>query len=366
MINLNNQYLYAKGTCDVVVRNISTGDVEYQSNKVQTSQFTTTCDMGAIQAGIGNTTVMNIPHNSAVNLTLTNADFSMEARAMQVGSGIAYNGIGPVCETLTGTNGVLTVTETPAAPYGYTENICNVVPFGAVNAPGMAYTIDATTKQVQGFTAAAGTTYVVTYFSSVAGNKYFNIHSVFSPAIKHVTVQIAVYSASAAQSATQGTKVGDLYIIIPRMQFSGKADTDGSQTTAVTTDLSGTALTYDQAISEGACDCAATSGLAQVLYVPSANTTADVIGLVIVGGDVALTVGDTALVPVKYLMRNNTLANPDYSALTYTIPSGGASYAEVSDDGVITAKAQGATEITVNMESPALSTVANLTVSLAN
>ena len=73
MVNLNNQYLYAKGTCDVVVRDIVTGDVDYQSNKVQTNQFTTTADMGAIQAGIGNTTAINIPHNSAVNLTLTNA-----------------------------------------------------------------------------------------------------------------------------------------------------------------------------------------------------------------------------------------------------------------------------------------------------
>ena len=71
MVNLNNQYLYAKGTCDVVVRDIATGDVDYQSNKVQTNQFTTTADMGAIQAGIGNTTAINIPHNSAVNLTLT-------------------------------------------------------------------------------------------------------------------------------------------------------------------------------------------------------------------------------------------------------------------------------------------------------
>lgn len=365
MINLNNQYLYAKGTCDVVVRNISTGDVEYQSNKVQTSQFTTTCDMGAIQAGIGNTTAINIPHNSAVNLTLTNADFSMEARAMQVGAGIAYSGIGPVCETLTGTEGVLTVSNVPAAPYGYTEAICNVVPLGAKNAAGTAYVIDTTTKAVQGFTAAAGTTYVVTYFSAAAGNKYFNISSVFSPAIKHVTVQIAVYSASAGTSALQGTKVGDLYIIIPRMQFSGKADTDGSQTAAVTTDLSGTALTYDQAVEAGACDCAATSGLAQVIYVPAANTTADVLGLVIVGGEIALTAGDTALVPVKYLMRNNTLANPDYSALTYSIPAGGQSYAEVSDAGVITAKAEGATEITVSMTDPALSVVANVTVAAA-
>ena len=68
---------------------------------------------------------------------------------------------------------------------------------------------------------------------------------------------------------------------------------------------------------------------------------------------------------MKYLMRNNTLANPDYSALTYSIPAGGQSYAEVSDAGVITAKAEGATEITVSMTDPALSVVANVTVAAA-
>lgn len=364
MVNLNNKYLYAKGTCDVVIRNTATGDVEYQSNKVQTSQFTTTCDMGAVQAGIGNTTVIQIPHNSAVNLTLTNADFSMEARAMQVGSGIAYNGVGPVCETLTASGNTLTVTNTPAAPYGYSDNLCNVVELGAENAPGTTYKIDSTTKAIEGFTAASGKTYVVTYFSAAASNKYFNISSVFTPAIKHVTVQIAVYSAAGGASMTQGTKVGDLYIIIPRMQFSGKADIDGSQTAAVTTDLSGTALTYDQAAASGACDCSALSGLAQVIYVPAADNTDDIVDMVFIGGGViSLIAGNSVQAPVKFVMRNNTLAQPDLSALTYSIPAAGQSYATVSDAGVITAVAEGATELTVTYSG--LSAVANVEVAAA-
>lgn len=366
MLNLNNKYLYAKGTCNVVVRDISTGDVQYQSNKVQTAQFTTTCDMGAIQAGIGNTTAINIPHNCAVNLTLTNADFSMEARAMQVGTLAGYNGVGPVCEVITAAGNTIAVGKVPAAPYGYKDNICNVVEVGAQNAMGTAYTIDGTTKVVTGFTATATKQYVVTYWSAEAGNKYFNIGSVFAPGIKHVTVQIAVYTAAGAQSATQGTKAGDLYIIIPRMQFSGKADIDGSQTANSTTDLSGTALTYDDAAAAGACDCLATSGLAQVIYVPAADVTADVIGLAIIGGLIAMTAGDTEMVPVKYVMKDGSLQNPDYTALTYTIPAGGASYAEVSEAGLITAKAQGDTEITVAMASPALSVVANLEVGAAS
>lgn len=357
MLNLNNKYLYAKGTCNVVVRNISSGDVEYQSNKVQTAQFTTTCDMGQIQAGIGNTTAINIPHNSAVNLTLTNADFSMEARAMQVGTGVSYGAVSPVCEVITADSTTLTVTETPAAPLGYSDAICNVVHVGDTNAAGTAYTLSAA-GAVQDFAAVSGQTYVVSYFSNVGTSKYFDIGGSFTPGIKHVTVQIAVYSTAGVSSATQGTKVGDLYIIIPRMQFSGKADTDGSQTTAATTDLSGTALTYDDA--SATCDCMDISMLARVLYVPSADTTADVIGLVVVGGAIAMNAGATLQVPVKYVMRNNTLASPDYTALTYA--TGSSATATVSTTGLISAVAAGDTTITITMADPALTCVADLSV----
>ena len=353
MVNLNNQYLYAKGTCNVVVRNITTGDVEYQSDKVQTNQFTTTADMGAIQGGIGNTTAINIPHNAAVNLTLTNADFSMAARAMQVGTGVAYNGIAPVCEAITATGATLTVTDAPAAPYGYTENICNVVEQGAQNAPGTAYVIDGATKQIQGFGATTGKTYIVTYFKQEASAQYFNISGMFSPAVKHVTVQIAIYSASGAQNVLQGSKVGDLYIIVPRMQFSGKADIDGSQTNAVTTDLSGTALTYGDA-NTGCADCAI-AGLAQVLYVPAAGAASAVEGLAVIGGQITVAVGEQLQLPVKYVMPNGALVNPNYADLTYE--SGADATATVSATGLVEGVAVGTTDITVALADPALTCI---------
>ena len=301
MVNLLNKYLYAKGTCNVVVRNITTGDVDYQSNKMQTSQFATTCDMGAIQAGIGNATVIQIPHNSAVNLTLTAADFSMSARAMSVGSTVAYGGISPVCEVITAGATALTVTNTPAAPYGYTKAICNVVEAGVTNAPGTAYEIDTQSKTILGFTATNGKSYTVTYFQQNASAEYFNIGGMFAPAIKHVTVQIPIYSASGAENVLQGTKVGDLYIIIPRMQFGGKADIEASQTAAATTDLSGTALTYEEAAAEGVCNDCSIPGLAQVLYVPAASVTASVVGLAVVGGAMTVKSGSSTKVPVKAL-----------------------------------------------------------------
>lgn len=353
MVNLLNKYLYAKGTCNVVVRNITTGDVDYQSNKMQTSQFATTCDMGAIQAGIGNATVIQIPHNSAVNLTLTAADFSMNARAMSVGSVLTYGGISPVCEVITADSASLSVNNTPAAPYGYTKAICNVVEAGVTNAPGTAYTIDTTTKAIIGFTATSGKSYTVTYFQQNASSEYFNIGGMFAPAIKHVTVQIPIYSASGAENVLQGTKVGDLYIIIPRMQFGGKADIEASQTAAATTDLSGTALTYEEAAAEGVCNDCSIPGLAQVLYVPAASVNSSVVGLAVVGGSMTVKKNASVKVPVKGVMPNGALQQLDYTTMTYAIVSGGNTTATVDEDGDVTGVAAGDTEMTVTLKDSA-------------
>lgn len=362
MVNLMNNYLYLKGTCNVVVRDIANGDVKYQGTKVQTNQMQTTCDMGAIQAGIGNTTVINIPHNCALNLNLVAADFNMNVRAMNVGTNVAYNGVAPVCEVVTANGTQLTVTKTAAAPFGYQTAICNVVEAGATNASGETYTIDEN-KNVVGFTATAGKNYTVTYFAQEASAEYFNVSSVFAPGIYHVTTQMAVYSATGAANAMNGTHVGDLYIIVPRMQFSGKADVTGDQTTAGTTDLSGTALTYDEAAAQGVCaDCAA-SKLAQVLYVPLTGSTASVKGLAVIGGGMTLAKDAQLAIPFMYVMPDNTLYQPDYSECTYSIPSDGQQYATVSDAGVVSGVAAGDTEVTVTLKSnTAIKTTATVTV----
>lgn len=362
MVNLMTPYLYAKGTCNVVVRDIQSGDVDYQSNKVQTAQMQTTVDMGAIQAGIGNATAIQIPHNAALNLTLTNADFSMSGRAMSVGSQLAYGGVAPVCEVLTANSTQLTVTRTAAAPYGFMKNICNVVEAGVTNAPGTAYEIDGS-GNVVGFTATVGKSYTVTYFEQNPSAEYFNVGGAFAPAIKHVTVQIAVYSTEGTQSANQGTKVGDLYIIIPRMQFGGKADIDGSQTANAPTDLSGTALTYDEASAVGVCTDCAIPGLAQIMYVPSAGTTASVQGMAIVGGGFSIANGSSAILPIKWVMPNGSLVQPDYTAMTYSIPTQGQSYATIDTNGLVTALSPGDTTVTVTLtDNPEISYTGSLTV----
>ena len=345
--------IYAKGTMDVWLFNPATGDLDYYSNKVQTNQLTTSVNMGAINAGVGNPVVINLPDTSQINLTLTAADLSLEARALSTGGTIGYNGVIPVMESITASGTSIQVTGIPTAAYGMDK------PYAYIDKAGDAYEVDPDTGLISGFTSVNGQSYCVRYFSKAASAKELTLSTVFAPAVEVAYIRIPCYSAQGS-SANQGSKCGDLYIWIPRMQFSGNAATDGSQTTAATTDISGSALSYDAAVQSGVCEESAMTSLAYMVYMPLGGATVAVEGLAIVGGEIAVTVGDDVQTPVKYVI-NGVLVQPDYADLTYTITD--TTTATVDANGLITGAAAGSTEITVTLADPALSVVANVTVS---
>lgn len=346
MIQLNNRYLFAKGTCNVVVSDPATGNIDYQSNKVQTAQLTTSVNMNEIRAGLGNAIAIQLPTDSAVNLELTAADFSMATLAMQLGSSVTYNAAAPVCEVITATTSTLTVTSSaaPVAPQGFNKAIAYVN--DGVSDASTAYEIDSS-KNIVGFTATPGTTYRVYYWLSNASAQQMTAYSVFAPAIKHVTIQIAVYSTENVASASNASLVGWLYCIIPRMQFSAKADTDGSQSGNVTSMLSGTALSYDPDADVTVCTDCGLSELAYWIYVPNGDVTQSIESLAVIGSGMSLTVGQTAQLPVRFFMNDGTLAVPDYSLMSYN--SSTTSKATVSTSGVVTGVAAGTATITATL-----------------
>ena len=344
--------VFVKGTMDIWLHNPVTGDLDYFTNKVQTNQLTTNVNMAPVQAGIGNPTVINIPDSSEISLTITAADMSLEARALSTGGELSYNGIVPIMESIEADGTTLTVSNTPAIGYGMADA------YAFVDLDGKAYTIDTETRRINGFTATAGQSYCVRYYTNMASAQQLRISTLFSPAVEVVTIRLPAYSAQGS-TANQGSRVGDFWIWIPRMQFSGKADVDGSQTTAATTDISGSALSYDEGVTGGFCSESAMTALAYMVYMPLSGDTSLVEGLAIVGGEISVAAGSTIQLPVKYVI-NGQLVQPDYSRLTYE--SSATSTATVATDGIVTGVAAGSCEITASMENPALSVVCNCTV----
>ena len=338
MITFSDPYLYAKGTCNVIVSDPATGDIDYQSSKVQTNQLSTSVDTGAIRAGLGNGIAIQLASDATVDLSLTAADFNLAGRGLQVGSTPFYSAPAPVCESVTASGATLTVTQVAVAPQGYSKAIAYVAEVGASNSvgtAGTAYEINES-KQVVGFAATASKQYLVYYWVQNPAAQQLTIYAQFVPAVKHVTAQIAVYSTEGSNAGTRGSQVGWLYYIIPRMQFAGNASTDGSQTSPATTELSGTALTYEGAMAEGVCVDCATPELAYMVYVPF-DATEGIKGLAVVGGSVSLVKSTTAQIPVKLYMADGSLVQPDFSALTFTASSAPSGTTVGEHTGIISA-----------------------------
>ena len=346
MILLNNPYLYLKGTCEVTVKRPSDGQIVFQSSKVATNNFTTSVDMGAIRAGLGNPIAIQLASNAAVNLDLTTADFSMQARAMQMGTEVAYNAIVPVCVSIKASTTTLTVPDAePVAFYGDGETYAYVNYAGATD-PGKAYVIN-DSGVIQDFVAVANTTYNVIYYEKRADAQYFAISAMIAPGVYNVSAKMAVFSTEGTNNGNRGTQVGWASYVIPRMQFGGDAGTNGSQTDAATTALSGTALSFEEAIEAGACVDCNFPNLAYMTYEPlTFNGNGAIVAMAVVGGDINLVVGaaNAKVIPVKYVMANGTIVQPKYSDLTIT--SGNTGTATVSD-GVITGVAAGDTTLTI-------------------
>lgn len=356
---LNGRPLYAKGTMDVKMFDPATNDLVYYSNKMSTSQLASTINLGAINAGPGNPIVIQIPDTPSLTMNLTAADFSLEGRALSAGSNVTYNGVVPVDEVVQADGTTLTVTQTPVYPLGG----CDIV--GYVNNDGTAYMIDPTTRELQGFTATAGQTYCVHYYTNNASAKQFGVDTLMNPAVVRGFITIPVYSTEGTTAnANTGSRVGSLYITIPRGQLSGDVSTEGSQTTPATTIMNLTALSYDEACEAGIqCGTSASPKLAYMVLELYGNPDQNVEELAIVGGsDLTVTAGTPFTIPVKYLMDNGEIVTPDLSNFTYT-PEAGEAYFSVSPSGVITGTSNGTASLTIASKYNAeLTTTANVTV----
>lgn len=355
---LNNRPLYAKGTMDVKCFDPGSNNLVYYSNKMSTSQLQSSVNLGAINAGPGNPVVIQIPDTPSLTMNLTAADFSLAGRALAVGGNVTYNGVVPVDEVVEAAGTSLKVAQTPVAPLGGCDIVCYV------GNDGTAYTIDPTTMEVQGFTATAGEKYCVHYYTANAGAQQFSVETLMNPAVVRTLITIPVYSTeSDAQNPLTGSRVGSLYITIPRMQFNGDVSTEGSQTTAATTVMNGTALSYDEACEAGIqCGSSASPKLAYMVLELFGSPDQFATGLAIVGGnDIEVNAGQTVAIPVKYVMDDGSLGTPLMSDFIFT--SADANVATVSAQGVVSGVAAGTTTVTITGKGPKkLTTEANVTV----
>lgn len=313
---MSKRTLYVKGTAEIVMFNPATDDVVYSSNKLQSNQIQASINLGAVNGGLGNPTLINLPDTPNLTLSMTAADFSLEAQGLQIGDVPSYNAVVPVRESVTCTSGTLTVSGTPVMPLGTsTGAIVGIVDGTAYEFSGKAITFAAGTE---------GSKYCVQYFVQKLQAKQLEIGTNFVPAIVRALITLPVFSSSTNDVST-GSRVGSLYITVPRLQLNGDLNIDASQTTASTTILNATALSFDeyQSATGDACAINEPKLAYMALDLSDENTYEHVVKLVVIGGGISGAQSDVVPNPVLLLMDNGeTQAIPDYSDFTWTGSAG--------------------------------------------
>lgn len=300
---LNSVPIYAKGTMDVWLFNSSTFDLDYYSDKVQTNNLTTSVNTGAINGSLRNPVLLTIPDGAALELEITDATSTLEARQISVGGELTYNGVYPVLETITAESEDLTVGQYPVAPYGTT------IAYAFIDKSGTAYTVDQSTKVVQNFTATVGQTYCVRYFTRAASARRLKIGASFDPSLEVCMIRIPLYTSSTGSSSKYGLRWGDRYIWIPRLQATGETGFDGSQTDADVEKLKFRALPYEEAAETGVCIDEASYALAYMVDIPIEGAWALVEGLAVAGGGVTVQLYKSVKVPFVYIMSDGSIVS---------------------------------------------------------
>ena len=342
--------LYVKGTCNVTLYDIESGDARFQSDKVSTGSINTSTNLNEIRAGLGNPIAAMIASDSSVTVDFDIADFSIWLKAAQTGSAITRSAPVMKCvlaEAIGNTLAIDISQGAPVARLGEDDPICYVQ---ETNQPslvlndGIAYPIDSD-GVISGYSAEEGKVYKVWYYAQHISAQVSEIKAVIDPGVYRFETQIAVF-ANQTGNRRQGTRVGWLYITIPYLKLNGDAPISGDQTSPDVTKLSGTALAFDpNVVSMSTEDCEA-SALAYYVYAPD-DESSNIIGIAVVGGTLQVDTETYMQIPVRLVAGDGSLVIPTNTQQGFTYESEDITIATVNSSGLVYGEQMGETEIEI-------------------
>ena len=330
------------GVGDIQLFDQSTGEIIVTSKTLTDSGINFSVTAEDIRGGMANAILGKYFHDTAMELTLTDALFSLEYLALNVGGTISASADVLTMEQVTTTVAdTITVTGTPkefgnAGTIGW-YSIAGKDNWSKITFEGQSATVA---------NLPVGTTVCVKYIATDASAEQFTVSSAFIPDQVHAILTLPLFKSTTGSDAgfTSSSKVGEIQVDIPNFLLAGAQELSLSSSGAATTALSGSALaTYTG--QEGCSDSGYYAILKQIVY--NKDEWADVKAIVIADSDVDLAPAETQTLEV-YALYSGVKAPRllDNSKLTFT--SSADSYAEVgANTGVVTAVADGTANIEV-------------------
>ena len=287
-----------------------------------------------VRGGLGNAVLGSYFHDTGLTLNMTDALFSLEYLALNVGGTISVGANVVTMEQLTvGANGVITVTNQPQEFLAGNGYIAFVKKPSDDEDAWKKVTFDTGAKTAT-TTFAENDVVCVRYCMTNDTARKFTISSTFIPSQISIILTFPLFKAGTEKvtSFTSSSKVGEIQIKIPNFIFNGSQDLSLTASGTSTTALSGKALVTFTG-SEGCDDEGYYGEIIEVVF--GKDEWDGVRAIAIADANIELLTNETRKLEV-YALYSGTVAPKliDNTKLTFTVTGEGAS---IDTTGVITA-----------------------------
>lgn len=346
-LTFGDAQLFVKGAAEVIYTDPKSGAICGYEKVLSDAAIHSSVNLAEITAGLGNRLINVIPDTARITGTYTNEAFSLRTRALIMGGTVAYDAVSRFCEKIRAESSVLTLTRqpclSPEQESGESVCRCYVREVGAGAWRGENYGADPVSWQVLDFTAIPGRTYEITYFIHNPSAVRLPVPTEWNPVMMTVTVRYGVYRRQGTRDS-EGAFYGRLSFVVPLAVLTGDAGVNGSQTAHGVTSGSWEAIPAGRENMPSCCDRSNSSAIAYYVFAPCGDGTEGIADIVLPGGGLTLKAGQKARLPLKFVMEDGTLTQPDYSLISYLSSDG--SVASVDGDGMVTGVSAGTAQIT--------------------
>ena len=326
-VSFKKKSLFSKGIIHAEFFDPATDDLIGFSAYVSNFSVQGSMNNGEVAAGPGSMLVMCIPDTARLNITAQTADTDLNSLSLPVGGTVAGSGIIETVIGVAATGASISVSNA-VAPYGGANGAIAYVltssgsDKAAVEAQsGVAHAVglDGT---IADFTATNGNTYCVKYFITNSSAEVLSIPALFAPKVVRAHFAVNLYAKEGGSDVMSSSIVGIRHYYFPYYFFTSTLNETASQTETGTVDLSGTCLTFEEAIASGNCASVGNQLYGYIVdeMIGANSSTSKVDGLYFIGLGAGATVARTQTIalPIKYSV-NGVLANiSDMSQVTFT------------------------------------------------
>ncbi len=326
-VSFKKKSLFSKGIIHAEFFDPATDNLIGYSAYVSNFGLAGSMNNGEVAAGPGSMLVMCIPDTARLNVTAQTADTDLNSLALPVGGTVEGNGIIETVIGVAATGASLTVSNA-VSPYGgkngavayvLTSSGADKAAVEAASGTAHAVNLDGT---IADFTAVSGNTYCVKYFVTNSSAEVLSIPALFAPKVVRAHFAVNLYAKEGGSDVMSSSIVGIRHYYFPYYFFTAAMSETASQTETGTVDLSGTCLTFEEAIEAGNC-----ASIGNQLYgfivdemIGANSSTSKVDGIYFIGLGAGATVVRTQTIslPIKYSV-NGVLTNiSDMSQVTFT------------------------------------------------